>query len=267
MPKERTLPKSETASVAQSATRYRQYPLGEAFELTLASDTIRLRWLPRTAHEYTRERDGQVVARRLLRTSEGIAIAVYPVAPVNVPTPVAAHVQLRLDPPVLVPPRSQMTFYVPMPTEIGVFAVAGDATVETVDILSLSSPKYGLYGIPEDGVVCRHHVAAPQPQAFPPQTLAQALVMLAFRSNLDEWATVSRVVLPAAMMDFYYKEELVYLERVEMELQSERTASVRLINQPPEEGLMAVPVMAKAQRQRRLLNLAESMRFTMDRGY
>lgn len=253
-------------------TKFGLHAVKDGLAIKFREEKLTLEKAGGDSYLYRREHEGETAAERLFSSDGGnVQLAVYPVRPIQVPQQLAHHIMIKLNPPVSIPPGSQVTHNLTMPIEIGVFTTSSETSNYLIDAFSLSSPKYALYGLPESGYICRLHKSGLNQKADSIKH-EEATIIMRFENNLQDWVTVSKIVMDAYMVDLYLKGDTVYLEDSNIVVEDENTASVYLNNNPPLPGLEEVPMAAETVKKFRLSILERTGfgvagKFTMEYGY
>lgn len=252
----------------------------DGLEIELRSEKMSLKNMGGDNFRYRREHNGEVVAERLFTNKDGsVRLALWPTRPINTPQPLGHHVMLRLNPAISLPPRSEDTHHLTMPIEIGIFTVSKGISNDNggsininymIDTFSLTRQRYALYGVPEAGYICRMHDTVPD-RVAKPVPYEEAAVIMRFENSLDDWVTVTKLVLDAHMVDLYAKEDTVYLEDSNAVIEEGKLADVFLNNKAPLPGLTEVPMAENTKKIRLSLlsrtGLGDTCKFTMEYGY
>jgi len=256
--------------------RFGTYEVRDGLEIELRDEKISLKNVGEDHFRYRRERNGEIVAERLFTNKDAsVRLALWPSRPINTPQPLGHHIMLRLNPTISLPPKSQATHHLTMPIEIGVFTVSKEGNGNggnnyMIDTFSLTRQRYALYGTPDTGYICRLHDTVPN-RAAKPIPYEEAAVIMRFENPLDDWVTITRIVLEANMVDLYAKEDTVYLEDSDVMVEDGKVANVFLNNEPPLPGLLEVPMPENTKKIRLSLlertGLGGACRFTMEYGY
>ncbi|MDI9633291.1 MAG: DUF432 domain-containing protein [Methanolinea sp.] len=160
-------------------------------------------------------------------------ITINPVEPVNLPQEITGTVEFHF-PPVALMPLSEVTVYLTFPVEIGVFSGTGDSHT-LIDVFSLATPKYSLYGTPEKGVITRHvetRVHDRPPEVDP---LREGILSLAIRNTGRDWVWVSRAVFESPSFRIFYGPHAVI--SAEMMVYSRHLGETWVQKTPPSEGM------------------------------
>ncbi len=256
--------------------KFGTYEVKDGLGIELRDQKMTLKSTGGDSFRYSREHNGVTAAERLFSNKDAsVQLALWPSRPTNIPQPICHHIMLRLQPAISLPPKSQTTHHLTMPIEIGVFAVSKRANgnggdIYMIDTFSLSRPRYALYGTPEAGYICRLHDTVPD-HAAKPTPYEEAAVVMRFENSLDDWVTITRLVIEADLVDLYAKEDTIYLEDSNVTVQDGTVASVFLNNKPPLAGLQEIPMAESAKKIRLSLlertGLGDFCRFTMEHGY
>lgn len=248
----------------------------DGLEIELRDEKMSLKNVGGDNFRYRREHNGKTVAERLFTNKDAsVQLALWPTRPISTPQPLGHHIMLRLNPAISLPPRSKTTHHLTMPIEIGVFTVSKGVNGDNgnnymIDTFSLTQQRYALYGAPETGYICRLHDTVPD-RVAKPVPYEEAAVVMQFENILDDWVTVTRLVLEANMVDLYAKEDTVYLEDSHVIIEEGNLADVFLNNKPPLPGLQEVPMPENTKKIRLSLlertGLGDTCKFTMEYGY
>jgi hypothetical protein len=136
-------------------------------------------------------------------------LIINPVEPVNLPLPLTRHLEIRF-PVIALPPGTSQKLYLSFPLEIGVFLDAG-GDIHVLDIFSLSSPKFSLYGPPDAGFITRWHRSDASTIKTVTDRYREGVIDLTIRNSACETVEVSRAVFDSDSM------HLCYADCVEME--------------------------------------------------
>lgn len=166
---------------------------------------------------YERYEGEKRAASRFIDTSVSneLHLCIYPVAPVHTPQPAnyARHLLLKFKDPLVMDTKSALECYIKMPVEVGIFEKY-DNRVTMIDVLATKLMKYALYGMPDNGVVCRYRestVYFKMPKAEP---FAEAVAHVRLHNYLDRIVTVNMLVIPIEGIDLYYSGSEAMLDTV-----------------------------------------------------
>lgn len=204
---------------------------------------------------YSRECRGE--HREKVITSASGTILINPVEPLSTPKAVTRFLELRF-PATLVEPQSEKILYLTFPLDIGVF-IEGKGDTENIDVFSLHSPQYSLYGPPDRGVITRYHesrVLGTIPDTDP---LRQGVMKLALKNSSRSWLEVSRAVFENTNMFLSYDEIVAMVGG--MELYSSLVAETTILDRPLREGMKRSIGLSSGRRM-----FAEQKAFLMEHG-
>ncbi len=157
---------------------------------------------------YCRQFEDKTVKKQM-SIKETAKLVINPVEPVNTPKPVAAHLLVELDHPVVIEPQSDCTIFITCPVELGVF-ISGNGNNQLVDVFSFEPQKYTLYGTPYNGFICRYwrsDVSSSLPVVSP---YVRSVMELRIINNTPHWSEVSRAVFSSYHMTLFYNDEMIF---------------------------------------------------------
>lgn len=147
--------------------------------------------------------------------SDSLHLCIYPVVAVYTPQPAnyAKHLLLKFKDPLVMDTKSSLECYIKMPVEVGIFEMY-DGRATMIDVFATKLIKYALYGMPDNGVICRYRestVYFKMPKAEP---LAEAVAHVRLHNYLDRVVTVNMLVIPIEGIDLYYYGSEAMLDTV-----------------------------------------------------
>lgn len=152
-------------------------------------------------YRYFRQFTGNKRIEKILLSNSG-RIVVNPVEPLNLPQEVTKYLEISFDP-IFIEPLGKKEFYLTFPIEIAVF-VAAKNDIEVLDIFSLSTPKYSLYGPPNGGVITRWHHSRIFSSIPEIDHNREGILSFSIENGTKEWVQVSRAVFESYGMKIYY---------------------------------------------------------------
>ncbi|WP_457550633.1 DUF432 domain-containing protein [Archaeoglobus sp.] len=186
---------------------YGEYALGE---LKLENDDFYLS-IERNGEFYVYKRvcKGDTVTKMIAGSGK---IVLNPVEPVNLPKNITSLIEIEFKEKIVVGPRSRLTIYITFPIEIGVFVV--NKSLNVLDVFTLNSLKYTLYGTPGKGVICRYWLS--DVYSSPPKldSLREGIIELEISNSSDNWVEVGKIVLNVYSMKIYYNDSKVISKAV-----------------------------------------------------
>ncbi|MEM4391979.1 MAG: DUF432 domain-containing protein [Candidatus Nitrosotenuis sp.] len=135
-----------------------------------------------------------------------------PVLPIHVPSYKTDFFFLRLQEPVIIAENSTFETQIAFPIEVGLFLVKQDK-VSGFDFFSCDTAGsyFGLYGTPEDGRLCKYAISSLYDADHNLQFL-HSQFKLEITNELDEPASVGRIVFQITDHDLYYNENQVMMD-------------------------------------------------------
>jgi hypothetical protein len=165
-------------------------------------------------YDYRRFEADECVVKNTIASAGALEMGILPVAPVHVPARYGSNMMLKFANPLVMQSHSSLDAYFKMPYEIG--AVSFDnGRASVIDAISLGLAKYGLYGNPEDGSVCRSYRTELYAENPEPKMHQEAVGSVRLRNETDTTQTVNKLVFPVAGVDFYYDRDRVFFKDVE----------------------------------------------------
>jgi len=201
---------------------YGEYALGE---LKLENDDFCLS-IERDGNFYVYKRvcKGDLVTKRITGFGK---IVLNPVEPVNLPKNITSLIEIEFKEKIVVEPKSRLTIYVTFPIEIGVFVV--NKSLSVLDVFTLNSLKYTLYGTPGRGVICRYWLSGVYGSPPKLDCLREGIVELEISNSSDSWVEVGRIVLDVYSMKIYYDDSKVISKAV-MNITSRGVAETQFLD-------------------------------------
>jgi hypothetical protein len=183
---------------------------------------------------------GETLATELL-IRKG-TVGAFPVSPLHTPSILGKHIMAEFSSPVLVSPRSEMALYASLPVEVGVFVRDGEH-YETVDVFSLTTQKYALYGSPNEGFICRWASVTPSPD--PPASVRfpeEAVIRFIFRNTMNRWSKLDKAVFPGEMARIFYGNGAMSFPVVEIDIVNKGITRAKIDDRPYAKGMHPGPL-------------------------
>ncbi len=179
---------------------------------------------------YYRECGREVVEKSLL--ADRGQLYLNPVEPINKPKELTPFFLVMLEQPLAVRPRENREITVTFPVEIASIFVGQGKSYTVLDVFSLVSPKYTLYGSPATGMLCRYWQS--RVYAEPPETTfyLQGTMQVRVQNTTARWAEVTRMVFNAQDMKLFYDRHQVSMKGY-MKILSDTTAETGFIEEHP----------------------------------
>lgn len=153
---------------------------------------------------------------------------------------------LRFPEKVVLLPGESMTVYAVTPMDVAVLLEMGGEP-RLIDVLTPSKFKLAVYGDVSEGVLCRSYDTRIYKGLMGRPGEGEALFRLTMENGTKRAIEVSRMILPAEQMTFYYSDDSAYLEDVRATFHTGVEASIRLLNKPPVEGVKKAPPIFKGE--------------------
>lgn len=138
-------------------------------------------------------------------------ILINPVEPINKPKEITHYLLISLDTPVVVEPESTHKIFLTFPVAVGVF-IKRSRDYDILDIFTLASQKYTLYGNPQRGIICRYWKSPVYTEAPDIQSYQLGVMALSIKNTTEKWVSVSRAVFNAYGMKIHYSDSLVSMK-------------------------------------------------------
>ena len=182
---------------------------------------------------YQRKCNEEEEEKTLLAKSTNILI--NPVEPINKPKEITNYLLIDIDKSAIIEPRSTHKIFLTFPVAIGVF-IKWARDYYILDIFTLASQKYTLYGDQQRGVICRYWESAAF--ATPPDIspLHLGILELSIKNTTERWVPVSKAVFNAYGMKIYYSSEQVSM-KASMVILSEDTAETEFSSSPLQKNM------------------------------
>jgi len=217
---------------------------------------------------YRRFEGGKIAVEQILSISNSdYTISTIPIPPVNLPSKISDHLMLKFTMPIVIDAGGQILKYCTMPIELAVIRKNSDSSrlPGIIDAFSVSRPKYALYGEPHNGLITRFQNVSlyDDLDEVNATRFEQAKIEISIINSTDTSIKLNRIVLPAAQMNFFYdndnevNNQTVYLESIEMEIQSNLRAMISLLNRSPSQPAISVSAISSSY---------EREKFEMKRG-
>jgi hypothetical protein len=177
--------------------------------------------------------DGEVEKVLLARANN---ILINPVEPLHKPKELTSNLLIEFERNLLVEPGATRKIFVTFPIEIGVFVVEEGDGPEVLDLLTLATQKFTLYGDPRAGVICKYWRSGVHPAIPAVNPLHEGVMELTLTNTTTEWAEVTRAVFNAYGMKIYYSDSLVAM-RASMKIIPRRLAETDFQDAPLLTGM------------------------------
>jgi len=201
--------------------------------VTIGNYVVRIEDYGRNLKKYIRLTDNSKVVSSAVLPGDSVLLA-EPSIPIFLPFQYESEaLMIRLKEPVYVTPNYTSIFYLEAPFDIVVY----DEDGEIIDIFTIENPKYGLYGDPNNGVVCRYGKSSVyvSEDDIP---LTKAILPVKVRNSFNTTLKVTLVVVPYRLLKTYYGQNgRVYYSIAKVELEDKNKAVIYASKEAPRKGL------------------------------
>ena len=153
---------------------------------------------------YVREHDGVSHVRKLV--GPGHQLVLHPVEPLRLPEEITRYLELSFDP-LVVGPGEEEVVHLLFPFDLGVFVCSPGAT-DLIDLFSLNSPKFSLYGPLTGGFVTRWHRSPLSVERPRPDPCVEGILRLSIRNQTRDWVEVGRAVFDCGGMKLWFGDRV-----------------------------------------------------------
>lgn len=181
--------------------------------LSPSRNKIQLSKIDKDKFSYSRNDSENRVTKKIIHCkTTDLEIELAPILPIHLPSYKSDFVLLRFEEPIIISGKSTTELTIPFPIEIGVFLI-NDGHTDMLDYFTCEPnySRFGLYGTPEEGKLCKY---AKIPLFFDKtilSSLAHASLRITVENELEESAHVGKIIVPASDHDLYYKDEDVMM--------------------------------------------------------
>ncbi|MBF0288548.1 MAG: DUF432 domain-containing protein [SAR324 cluster bacterium] len=184
-------------------------------------------------YHYHREGTGDPVDKKIISHSNQMLI--NPVEPLNTPKFLTQYLLIEMAQSMTIAPKMKKNVYLTFPLDLGVYFLE-KADFKLIDVFTLASSKYTLYGDPRHGVLCKYWESPlfeSPPTVLPCQ---EGVLQLNIYNSDSDWVEVHHVVLNAYGMKIFYNDATVTTTAM-MEIRSKEVAETDFDELPPAEGM------------------------------
>lgn len=200
-------------SDGKTISRFGRYQLEEELVLDLPGNTITIHDLGNGRILYKRNSGNETVKKLVQAKLETRQIELAPVLPVHIPAYKTDFFFMRFEEPLYMEEGSSIETTLAFPIEVGLFFVHQDKT-SRFDFFSCdpTNSRFGLYGTPEDGKLCKYATISLTGTHVLPQPFTHAQFKLKIANELEESVRVGKIVFPVTDHDLYYLENQVVMD-------------------------------------------------------
>lgn len=203
--------KSEIFRSHNTFSGFGQYQIDGNANLSMPNNSIILQEIGDGKFSYSRTSNDITIKKIIQGSLQTAQIEIVPVLPVHVPSYKTDFFFLRFDETLFVESGSTMHLDVCIPIEVGVFVIT-EGKSSGFDFFSCDplNSRFGLYGTPEDGKLCKYGLVSANGST--PQEFTQARFGIEITNELHESASVGKIVFPATDHDLHYHNNDVIMD-------------------------------------------------------
>lgn len=184
-------------------SKFGPHHLEDRIVLSVPNNTIILEDIGDGKFSYVRNSDS--IIKKIIQTNPQTSqIEIAPVLPVHTPSYKTDFFFIRFDESLFIEKNSTMQIEIFIPIEIGIFLITQD-TSSGLDFFSCDplNSRYGLYGTPEDGRLCKYYTTSVN-RNNTPTPFMHARFKITIINELHESATIGKIVFPVTDHDLHY---------------------------------------------------------------
>lgn len=193
---------------------------------------------------YKRVFDGEFIEKTILSKTD-FKLGVYPISPVSLRLNLSNHTYLKLKQPLIISSNTERTLFLKAPVNIGIYyekEEGGQHISTLIDTFSVLREKYALYGMIENGYICRYFESELYDEE--PQTnFGEAIVKLVVTNLGKNTVEISKVIIPVTNVYFYYGNNKAYYGIVNLAIHSKDKIVVKYTSQPVIDSLRKSPLI------------------------
>jgi uncharacterized protein len=208
-------------------------------------------------YSYNRECLEEKVKRTLL-IGDG-KLLINPVEPLNKPKSITPYLLIKFEKKLVVEPKATKQIFLTFPIEIATY-IATESDSELLDIFTLTSQKFTLYGNPRNGFICKYWKSDVYSVMPTVNVLQQGVIELSLTNATTGWVELTQAVFNAYGMKIFYNDRLVAM-KANIKLRAGDIAETDFENSPLENGMAH---SLEAYTARKLL--VTSTKFVMEYG-
>ncbi|QLH08787.1 DUF432 domain-containing protein [Candidatus Nitrosotenuis sp. DW1] len=204
----------ESNEISKSSDfKFGKYTIKKDTTLHMPENEIQFSKIDSDKFSYARKDSEKVTRKTIHCKTKDLEIEMAPILPIHLPSYKTDFVFLRFADPIFISGKSTTEITVPFPIEIGVFLI-NDDHADMLDCFSCepSYSRFGLYGTPEEGRLCKYAKIPPSFDKKTSSSLAHANLRIAIENDLEESAQVGKIIIPASDHDLYYNDENVIMD-------------------------------------------------------
>ena len=122
----------------------------------------------------------------------------------NLPLNISPFLLIEFEKSIIIEPGSKQKIFLTFPTEIGIFVSQNNNKYNILDIVSLASEKYTLYGSHTHGMICKYWKSDVFTSSPKTDILREGVIELDISNETSEWMEAGKVVFNAYGMKIYH---------------------------------------------------------------
>src|SRR3989344_81769 len=211
-------PENVTNSVKiRNFSKYGRYSVKDRLELEFPNTKIIISSIDNEKFSYQRTNSENESTNKIISAKGAkLEIEIAPVIPVNLPKHKTDFLFLRLTEKLFLNKNSSAEIFIPLPIEIGVFYIEHNKA-EVFDFFTYDPlhSRYGLYGPPEEGILCKYaKVSLMNANEESPFVYAKMRVFV--HNELDKGVSLGKIVFPVTDHELYYKDTNVLVDNLKV---------------------------------------------------
>lgn len=200
-------------SDGKTLSDFGKYQIKGETVLGLPNNVITIRELGDGKLSYTRISGNETIKKLIQAKSKTTQIELTPILPIHVPSYKTDFFFLRFEEPLYIEEDSTAKTTLSLPIEVGLFLVHRNKT-SGFDFFSCDplNSRFGLYGTPEDGKLCKHATISLDDKRITPQSFIHAQLKLEITNELGESVRIGKIVFPVTDHHLYYRGTEVVMD-------------------------------------------------------
>lgn len=197
----------------KNPSHFGKYTIKDKLTLNLPNNVITLYDLGNGKFSYIRNSQDTTTKKIIQAKSEIFQIELMPVLPIHTPSYKTDFFFIRFSEPLFIAKNSTVEISIPFPIEIGLFLLEQNES-SGFDFFSCdpSNSRFGLYGTPEDGKLCKYGTSSLDNKQDVLQPFIHAQFKIKITNELDEATSVRKIVFPVTDHDLYYHNSNVVMD-------------------------------------------------------
>lgn len=202
---------------SESFSKYGIYEIENDLEFYLPATKIKFSKLGEGKFSYKRTNfQNEIIQKVIAVRTKSLEIEITPALPIHLPAYKTDYMFLRLATPLHIGKSASTELSVLMPIEIGIY-IKDKETAYPIDYLLCppSYSKYGLYGQPESGRLCKYaKISIDGNEKETP--FAFGTMQLKIHNELHKGISIGRIVFPITDHDIYYSDTAAVIDPLEV---------------------------------------------------